>query len=269
MTPQRSLAEHGVDHAVAHAVAHAVDDPPDPNRLVRSAVAAAGWIGVVVAGAAWLLARLMPVSDLQLLKALAGYTLLLPPLFLALRAHRPHDRFGPANTVTLFRAGIVCLLASLFGERWNDNEWLVASAAIVALALDGVDGWLARSRGIESRFGARFDMEIDALLVMVLSVLAWQSGQAGAWVLAAGLMRYAFVAAIPFRRWLGRPLPPSQRRKTVCVLQLIGLIACIAPALPDPWRAASAASAVALVAASFAIDIAWLASRRSLPMSPA
>ena len=44
-------------------------------------------------------------------------------------------------------------------------------------ALDGVDGWLARRSGIASAFGARFDMEIDALLILVLAVLAWRSAR--------------------------------------------------------------------------------------------
>ena len=45
-------------------------------------------------------------------------------------------------------------------------------------ALDGVDGWLARRRGMSSAFGARFDMEIDALLVQVLAILVWRYGKA-------------------------------------------------------------------------------------------
>ena len=61
--------------------------------------------------------------------------------------------------------------------------------------LDGVDGWLARRHRIASAFGARFDMEIDALLILALSVLAWRHEKAGAWVVASGLLRYAFVAA--------------------------------------------------------------------------
>ena len=40
----------------------------------------------------------------------------------------------------------------------------------VALALDGVDGQVARRTGTVSALGARFDMEVDAFLVLVLSV---------------------------------------------------------------------------------------------------
>lgn len=240
---------------------------PDAGQLARSA-----WLNIVLVGAALLLgavllAEIMPTSSGHFYKALGGYVMLLLPLLAFLHTHRPHTRFGSANTVTLIRAATVCLLASLYGEPWNNNELLVACVAIFALTLDGVDGWLARITGTQSRFGARFDMEIDALLVLVLSLLAWQSGKAGAWVLIAGLMRYAFIAAGMAWHWLDRPLPESQRRKTICVLQLIALIACVAPILPDSWRIAAAVDAVLMVTWSFAVDVLWLVRRRHLPMA--
>ena len=240
---------------------------PDAHQLARSA-----WLNIVCVGVALflgvaMLAEIVPTGDGHFYKALGGYVLLLLPLLAFLHTHRPHTRFGSANTVTLIRAALVCLLASLYGEHWSNNELLVACVAILALTLDGVDGWLARMTGSQSRFGARFDMETDALLVLVLSLLAWQSGKAGAWVLVAGLMRYAFVAATLAWHWLDRPLPESQRRKTVCVLQLIALIACVAPILPDAWRVAAAVDAVLMVSWSFALDVAWLIRRRHLPMA--
>jgi phosphatidylglycerophosphate synthase len=255
----------------------------DRRRLAFSAALNIVAVGGALAAGAVLLARAMPAGGTAYFyKTLGAYLLILLPLLAFLHAHRPHTRFGPANTVTLIRAAMVCLLASLCGERWNDIElpivygerWnpfelLVAAVAILALSLDGVDGWLARLRGTQSRFGARFDMETDALLVLVLSVLAWQSGRAGAWVMIAGLMRYAFLAATLLQRWLSRPLPESMRRKTICVLQLIALIACVAPILPDAARAAAALCAVAMVSASFAVDLAWLVGQRRSPMSRA
>ena len=48
------------------------------------------------------------------------------------------------------------------------------------------DGPAARRSGIASRFGARFDMETDALMILVLAVLAWRWDRAGAWVLLPG-----------------------------------------------------------------------------------
>ena len=68
---------------------------------------------------------------------------------------------------------------------------LAMALATVVAVLDGIDGWLARRTGMASDFGARFDMETDAALIMVLALLAWQFGKAGVWVLASGLLRYA------------------------------------------------------------------------------
>jgi phosphatidylglycerophosphate synthase len=238
---------------------------PGARRLALSATLNFVGVGAALLLGAATLAELMPASGhLYLYKAVGGYLLLLLPLLAFLPAHRPHTRFGSANTVTLVRAAIVCLLASLVGEPWGHLALIVTGVAIFALTLDGVDGWLARLRRTESRFGARFDMETDALLVLVLSLLAWESDRAGAWVLAAGLMRYVFVAASKAWTWLDRPLPPSGRRKTICVLQLIALISCVAPILPDGLRTVAAAAAVAMVSGSFAVDVAWLFRRRHL-----
>ena len=74
-------------------------------------------------------------------------------------------------------------------------------------------------------------------------------------------------AAALLWRWLDRPLPRSQRRKTVCVLEIIALIACVSPILPDAWRTAAAVDAVLMLAWSFALDIVWLTRRRHLPMT--
>ena len=236
------------------------------RRLALSAALSILGVGAALLLGAAVFAELMPVAgnSFYFYKAVGGYLLLLLPLLACLHAHRPHTRFGSANTVTLVRAAIVCLLASLYGEQWGHNALIVTAVAIFALTLDGVDGWLARLRGTESRFGARFDMETDALLVLVLSMLAWESGRAGAWVLAAGAMRYAFLAGGLAWPWLDRPLPASRRRKTICVLQLVALIACVAPILPDRWRTAAGVAAVLMVSASFAADVAWLFQRRRL-----
>ena len=244
--------------------------PQDADRLALSAAVSIVCVGAGLLLGALLFVSVVPLADeIYFYKAFGIYLVILLPLIAFLHTHRPHTRFGPANTVTLIRAAIVCLLASLYGERWSGIELLVACVAVLALTLDGVDGWLARLRGMQSRFGARFDMEIDALLVLVLSLLTWQSGQVGAWVLIAGLMRYAFVAASVILPWLDRPLLESRRRKTVCVLQLIALIVCLAPILPDVLRTASALAGVFMVTGSFAIDVAWLARQRRMPLPQA
>jgi len=181
-------------------------------------------------------------------------------------AHHPHARFGPANTVTALRLALVALLAAALGEPHTAVlAWAVTTVAVVVSGLDGVDGWLARRSTLASAFGARFDMETDALLILVLSALAWRWDRAGAWVLACGLMRYGFVAAAWAWPWMARPLPPSWRRKFVCVVQIVGLAIVVAPVLQPPISAWLAAATLVMLTWSFAVDVGWLAVRRSAP----
>ena len=140
--------------------------------------------------------------------------------------------------------------------------WAVLVAAGVLLALDGVDGWAARSQGQVSAFGTRFDMEVDALLILVLSALAAGLGKAGVWVIALGLLRYGFLLAGRLIPKLARPLPPSQRRRVVCGLQVAALGLILAPPVAPPASEALAAAAFAALAWSFAADVAWLLRQR-------
>jgi phosphatidylglycerophosphate synthase len=130
--------------------------------------------------------------------------------------------------------------------------------ALVAASLDAIDGRVARATGMASAFGARFDMETDAALLLVLAALAWQLDRVGAWVLASGLMRYAFVAVGAPLAWLRRPLPPSFRRKLVCAVQTGVLVVVLAPVLAPPVTGILAALALAALCYSFAADVIWL-----------
>ena len=111
-----------------------------------------------------------------------------------LSRHRS-DRLGPADWVTLARATLAVGVAALTADSFDQPApvAMLVALAVVALALDAVDGWVARRNGTTSALGARFDGEVDAFLILVLSVYVARS--AGAWVLAIGAARYAFLAA--------------------------------------------------------------------------
>ena len=168
----------------------------------------------------------------------------------------PYPRFGPANVVTTIRAMLVALVAVLIGRPATPEMlWWVIGLTAVMSALDGLDGWLARRTRMASEFGARFDMETDAALILVLSILVWQHEKAGAWVLLCGLMRYGFVAAGWLLPWLAQPLQSTLRGKTVAVGQLLGLSVALAPIVGVPLSAVAAALTLTALAWSFAIDI--------------
>jgi len=182
--------------------------------------------------------------------------------------NHPFLEFGLANVVTLARATFVALVTAAIGERAEPAIAAVAAAAAIAVTLmDGVDGWLARRTGMSTAFGARFDMEVDALLIQALSILVWTHDKAGAWVVMSGLLRYVFVAAGWVWPWMERPLEPSRRRQTVCVVQIVALITALEPFVIRPYSTIIAAGALAALVGSFFVDTRWLALHRRKQMA--
>jgi phosphatidylglycerophosphate synthase len=241
---------------------------PPRGPLRRSAAANAGVALALLLVGATGLAQGLFLGDHYLPKALMGFAVVLVLLVLLLPAHEPHRRLGPASQVTLLRAVLTALLFGLIGEGSSAAVlWTACAVAMLAEALDGVDGWLARRGGWVSPFGARFDMEIDALLVMVLALLVWSLDRAGAWVLAAGLLRYAFLAAGMAWSAMRRPLPPSRRRQAVCVIQVLSLVLALIPVFPVSLSVVFAGAGLVVLCYSFAVDTLWLARRAGRPLA--
>ncbi|MFB9953436.1 CDP-alcohol phosphatidyltransferase family protein [Rhizobium puerariae] len=181
-----------------------------------------------------------------------------------LHAHG-HGRFGAANVVTTVRAAITAALGGLVlaSDQFGDVSqagalWSTGTVIGFVLALDGIDGYLARRSGTTSRFGARFDMEVDALLILFLSLAAFLLNKAGAWVLLIGLMRYAFVAAQAIFPALRGELHPSLRRKAICVVQGATLCLMLFPVVMSPLSDVLAAGALVFLGYSFAADVVFL-----------
>ena len=188
----------------------------------------------------------------------------------ALPPDAPGPGLGDANRVTLLRAALVLPVLALAAQPVGVDDavaWWVIVVSTVAMLLDGVDGRVARRTGTETAFGARFDMELDAALILALCVLVWADWKAGAWVLLIGLMRYGFVAAgwvVPAFR---ADLPESLRRKVVCVVQGVVLLVALGPIIPGPLATAACAGGLAGLTYSFAVDVVWLlrAADRGVP----
>jgi phosphatidylglycerophosphate synthase len=165
---------------------------------------------------------------------------------------------GQADRVTLVRAtlfgGVAALTVDSF-TRHTPVAVLVALAA-VALVLDAVDGHVARRTGTVSALGARFDMEVDAFGILVLSVYA--ARPVGGWVLAIGAMRYAYVAAAWMLPWLRGSLPPRYWAKVVAATQGIVLVVAAADVLPRPLSSTALAVSLALLVESFGRSVGWL-----------
>ena len=156
----------------------------------------------------------------------------------------------PADVVTGTRAALAVVVA-VIGPTGPG-----LALVVVALALDWVDGRVARRTGTASAFGARFDMETDAFLIAVLSV--YVAPAAGWWVLLIGAARYLLWLAERALPWLRRPVPPRHWRKTVAAVQGIVLAVAASGLLPLGVTQALLLGALLLLAESFGRDVWWL-----------
>ena len=205
-------------------------------------VALAGTVGLTITG--WLLGIACGVAT-----------------FVALARGLDHfgaDALGPADRVTLVRATLVGAVAALMADAFVRPVAVPAlvTFSVVALVLDAVDGWVARRTGTASPLGARFDGEVDAFLILVLSVYVARS--IGPWVLAIGAARYLFLVASWLLPWMRAQLPPRYWRKTVAAIQGITLTVAVAKVLPQRGTEAVLVVALGLLTESFGRDVWWL-----------
>lgn len=180
------------------------------------------------------------------------------------RALRRHGTgaMGPGDRVTLARSALVGGVAALAAESLTRPvpAAVLAALAAVALVLDGVDGRVARRTGTVSAVGARFDVEVDSFLVLVLGVVV--ARDLGPWVLAIASPHYLLVLARRVLPWLRREMPPRHWCKVVAVVQAVVLVAVAGGGLPPAVAVLALLGVAALLAESFGQEVGWAWRRR-------
>ena len=179
-------------------------------------------------------------------------------LIAAARARSDQPSIHPADWVTLTRAVLAAGVAGLVADSFSRPVSITAlvTLSIVALVLDAVDGQVARRTGTATPLGGRLDGEVDAFLILLLSIVV--ARDYGGWVLAIGAARYALLLAGWLIPWLAAPLPPRYWRKVVAAVQ--GIVLTIA-ASGVPGRLIGMIAVVAallLLTESFGRDVIWL-----------
>jgi phosphatidylglycerophosphate synthase len=230
------------------------------------------WTGRRGTSESWLLAACGPIVlgagllgwQLSWLSAsTAGFCFLVLATLVA--RHSRARTFRIADVVTLVRGLGICFLAglslqALVGGLERRALVVMIVMGTLCLLLDGVDGRVARARREASAFGARFDVETDAAMLVVLSVAVAALGIAGWWVLAIPAMRYGYVAASLVVPALRTPLPYRFSGKVIAVVQAVALLAVLAYGLTpgEQWVAtAFLVAALALLCWSFGSSVVW------------
>ncbi len=225
-------------------------------------------VGLIVVGAGtWALAPGAALITPAI--TMTVFALAMTITLVGLCAGYPHRRLGACNMVTQVRAMLAAILTTaIIVPAVADHAAIALFAlAITALSLDGIDGALARHAGLTSDFGARFDMEVDAALGAILSLILIRTGVsdttfAQACLIVLGFARYGFVVAGWRFAWLKAPLPYRLSRRVICVVQIATLAGLLLPAVASHLASFALPVAASLILWSFARDILWLARNR-------
>ena len=103
-----------------------------------------------------------------------------------------------ANLITLVRFLLLFLLVAL--AYWAPPHWQLVDAPLLVLiiALDGVDGYVARRRGEASVFGSIFDIAVDRVVENVLWIVLGHLGLLPMWVAIVFIVRGGIVDSIRY-----------------------------------------------------------------------
>jgi len=224
-----------------------------PLRDCGAAVAA----GLVVCIAGVAVVASVADTDTWVLIASAALGVVPAALTCVAVLRRKPPSITPADRVTLLRSvlasGCAAVAAMAVLGPAPERSWWLFALVVVTMSLDAVDGWVARRTRTATEAGALLDMQLDAGVLVVLSIAAIPI--AGAWVVLIGAMRYVYVAASWVWPVLATPLPRSQFRRGVAGIQGGALAAAMAPVLPKESAAAVLAISLALLLVSFGSQV--------------
>ena len=171
---------------------------------------------------------------------------------------------GAASWITLARGGLIALLAGFWLQPWPGHEhqgrwfaWLPGIIYIAAVLADALDGWVARQTGSQSLLGEYLDIRVDALGILVASLVAVDYGQLPVFYVSAGLAWYIMQLAVRLRKKSGRPcakVRPRRSARFMAGIQMAFLGIALLPLLDPPITDVAAVLILVPFLAGFLID---------------
>ena len=137
---------------------------------------------------------------------------------------------GYANWVTFLRLTLLLTILCLQADLSNVMLFLFLA---VIIALDGLDGWLARRFNQVSSSGGLFDKEVDSFLVASVAILLYTRFQFPIAILFIGLLHYWYELLLFLLVWQEIKTPPNPIGKYVAASLFISLL--LAVILPFNW----------------------------------
>jgi len=170
---------------------------------------------------------------------ITAYVLILLRIGLPLNYHPRkkvlHSNLGYGTWMTITRAMLIAILAGYLFQPWPPSRhfpdglsWTPGALYLAASTLDYLDGWVARAAKHETRLGACLDINIDALGLLMASLLAVWYGQLPVAYLSVGAAYYLLIFGIWLRKKYSKPVFKVKPRRSAriiagCQMGLVGI----------------------------------------------
>jgi CDP-diacylglycerol--glycerol-3-phosphate 3-phosphatidyltransferase len=137
--------------------------------------------------------------------------------------------FNLPNFLTVLRILLVpVIVVALLAETPHGDAFAAIVFAVAAFT-DGLDGYIARSRGSVTTFGKLMDPLADKLLIIAPLILLVSSGRIAAWVAMVIIAREFAVSSLRVAAaQQGAIIPASILGKIKTVIQIVAVLALIA-----------------------------------------
>jgi CDP-diacylglycerol--glycerol-3-phosphate 3-phosphatidyltransferase len=146
----------------------------------------------------------------------------------------------PPNLLTLARIALVPAFVAAFWIQMPQGRWIAFAVFVIAAITDYADGWIARSRNLESRLGQMLDPIADKLLVAsALIMLVYMDDIRGFVIIPALVILAREILVSGMREFLATiavQVPVSSISKFKTGVQLVAVaLLIVAPAVEHVW----------------------------------
>lgn len=168
-------------------------------------------------------------------------------------------QLGLSNSLTLVRGLLYGLLAGFIVVPTPDGAWAWVPGLVYTIAslTDLLDGRIARKRGETTDLGAKLDVEVDSVGILIAFLLGAKLGQLPVGLVAAGALFYLYRLVVWGWARSGRPvypLPDRPWRSIIGGFEVGFLCVMLWPVFEPPYTTAAGIAVVIPVVLSFAWD---------------
>ena len=177
-----------------------------------------------------------------------------------------HSTLGYGTWLTIMRGTLIAVLAGYLFQPWPEAKffpsrlsWTPGLLYIMASILDFTDGRVARALRQETRLGAFLDINLDALGLLIASLLGVWYGQLPPAYLSVGFIYYVFIGGIGLRKKFSKPVvepEPWRGARIIAGIQMGVVGIALLPVLKPPITTIAAYVVMIPLLGGFARD--WM-----------